>query len=60
VVRLSGTGTSGATMRLYVERYRNDGGAGDVEKILAPLLKAAKELLKLREFCGRDEADVVT
>ena len=60
VVRLSGTGTSGATMRLYVERYRNDGGAGDVEKILAPLLQAAKELLKLREFCGRDEADVVT
>lgn len=60
VVRLSGTGTSGATMRLYVERYRNDGGKADAKEILTPLLHDAKELLRLREFCGRDEADVVT
>ena len=60
VFRLSGTGTSGATVRLYVERYKDDKGAGDVKEILAPLLQVAKELLRLREFCGRDDADVVT
>jgi len=60
VFRLSGTGTSGATLRLYVDRYRQDGGQGDVNEILAPLLQAAKELLQLREFTGRDEANVVT
>jgi phosphoglucomutase len=60
VVRLSGTGTSGATMRLYVERFINDAGVSDVNEVLAPLLKDAKELLQLREFCGRDEPDVIT
>jgi len=60
VVRLSGTGTSGATVRLYVERYRNDGGTADVKEVLGPLLHEAKELLRLREFFGRDEASVVT
>jgi phosphoglucomutase len=60
VFRLSGTGTSGATLRLYVERYRDDGGIGNVDELLAPLLKSAKELLRLKECCGRDEATVVT
>ncbi len=60
VVRLSGTGTSGATMRLYVESYRNDGGVGDVNQILEPLLKGAKELLRLREYTGRQDATVIT
>jgi phosphoglucomutase len=60
VFRLSGTGTSGATLRLYVERYRNDGGVEDVNKVLEQLLKDSKELLKLKELCGKDEADVIT
>jgi phosphoglucomutase len=60
VFRLSGTGTSGATLRLYVERYRKDAGEADVLEMLAPLLHDAKELLQLREFVGRDEASVVT
>jgi phosphoglucomutase len=60
VFRLSGTGTSGATLRLYVERYRDDGGVGNVDELLAPLLKSAKDLLRLKEFCGRDEATVIT
>jgi phosphoglucomutase len=60
VFRLSGTGTSGATLRLYVERYLDDGGKEDVNKILEPLLKDAKELLRLREFVGKDQADVIT
>jgi phosphoglucomutase len=60
IFRLSGTGTVGATLRLYVERYRTDGGTEDVNEILAPLLRDAKELLRLKEFCGRDEASVIT
>lgn len=60
VFRLSGTGTSGATLRLYVERYRDDGGQGNIDEVLAPLLRDGKELLQLREFCGRDEASVIT
>jgi phosphoglucomutase len=60
VFRLSGTGTSGATLRLYVERYRNDGGIEDVNKVLEELLKDSKALLRLKELCGKDEADVIT
>jgi phosphoglucomutase len=60
VCRLSGTGTEGATLRLYLERYLNDGGSGNVVEVLAPLLVAAKELLQLRERFGRDEATVIT
>ena len=60
VFRLSGTGTTGATLRLYVERFRNDGGTAKIEEVLAPLLRDAKEILRLRELCGRDEANVIT
>ena len=60
VCRLSGTGTEGATLRLYVERYRRDGGSGEIESVLASLIAAARELLQLRERFGRDEATLVT
>jgi phosphoglucomutase len=60
IFRLSGTGTTGATLRLYVERYRNDGGTSNVDEVLAPLLKEAKELLRLKEFVGREDASVIT
>ena len=60
VVRLSGTGTTGATMRLYVERYINDAGVSEVNQVLAPLLTEAKELLRLQEFTGRDKPNVIT
>ncbi|HEV7904135.1 MAG TPA: alpha-D-glucose phosphate-specific phosphoglucomutase [Pyrinomonadaceae bacterium] len=60
VCRLSGTGTEGATLRLYVERYREDGGVGAIDEMLAPLVEAAKELLELREYCGRDAPTVIT
>jgi len=60
VCRLSGTGTEGATLRLYVERYRRDGGGGVIEEVLAPLVNAGRELLELRERCGREEPTVIT
>ena len=60
VCRLSGTGTEGATLRLYVERYRRDGGVGVVDEVLAPLVNAARELLELRQRCGREEPTIIT
>jgi phosphoglucomutase len=60
VLRLSGTGTEGATLRIYVERYRDDGGRGDIDEALAPLVGGVRELLALRERFGTDEPTVVT
>jgi phosphoglucomutase len=59
VCRLSGTGTEGATLRLYLERYSSE-IEHPVEQVLAPLLEAALKLLQMRERCGRDRATVVT
>ncbi len=60
VCRLSGTGTEGATLRLYLERYRQDGGAADLDAVLAPLAEAVVRLLGIRERCGRDRPTVIT
>lgn len=60
ICRLSGTGTEGATLRLYVERYRRDGGDAAIDEILAPLAQVARQLLELREKFGRDEPTIIT
>jgi phosphoglucomutase len=60
VLRLSGTGTSGATLRIYLERFRDDGGEADVTEVLSTLTKGVREMLRLRERFGTDEPTVVT
>ena len=60
VCRLSGTGTQGATLRLYLERYLRDGGDSDINQVLAPLARAARDLLDLRHRCGTDEPTIIT
>jgi phosphoglucomutase len=60
VLRLSGTGTEGATLRIYVERFRDDGGAGDIEEALAPLALGVRELLALGERFGVTGPTVIT
>jgi phosphoglucomutase len=60
VCRLSGTGTAGATLRLYLERYRQDDGVGEPDDVLAPLVQATRELLELRQYCDRDEPTIIT
>lgn len=60
IFRLSGTGTEGATLRIYIERFHQDGGKSDINQILKPLIDAAKEILKLKDYCGVDEPTVVT
>jgi phosphoglucomutase len=60
VCRLSGTGTEGATFRLYVERYLKDGGDRDISEVLTPLTQAARELVEIRKYCGTDEPTIIT
>jgi phosphoglucomutase len=62
VYRLSGTGTTGATLRVYIERYEADQSqlAQDTQAALADLIAASRELARLKEFTGREEPDVIT
>lgn len=62
VLRLSGTGTEGATLRVYLERYAAgpDGLDLDPQAALAPIIRAAHLLAKIEAFTGRTEPDVVT
>ncbi|KAK3383922.1 phosphoglucomutase 2 [Lasiosphaeria ovina] len=62
IIRLSGTGSSGATIRLYIEQHSTDPASYDLDAqdFLRPEIKMATELLKFKEFVGRDEPDVKT
>jgi phosphoglucomutase len=60
VFRLSGTGTQGATLRMYLERYDRNSFDEDVDAALAPMAEAVKKLIGIRERCGRDTPDVIT
>lgn len=62
VVRLSGTGSGGATIRLYIEKHTDDKSTyeKDAQDCLAPSIKMATEMLKFKEFIGRDTPDVKT
>lgn len=62
VFRLSGTGTEGATLRIYLERYEPAAGRLDhaTGEALAPLVTAAEAIAAVRRHTGRDQPDVVT
>ncbi len=62
VLRLSGTGTEGATLRLYLERYAAgpEGLDLDAQVGLAPVIRAAHALAQIEPFTGRATPDVVT
>ncbi len=62
VFRLSGTGTSGATIRVYIERFEPDPDKHGMETAdaLADLITAAEELASIRERTGRARPDVIT
>ncbi len=62
VFRLSGTGTEGATLRVYIERYVDQGGDLGMEtgKALAPLIAAAQEVADIAGFTGMDGPSVIT
>jgi phosphoglucomutase len=62
VLRLSGTGTEGATVRLYLERYEADPARHDLDTqaALAPLIAIAEQVSALKQRTGRAEPTVVT
>jgi phosphoglucomutase len=62
VFRLSGTGTQGATLRLYIERFEPSSGKLDLETgaALAPLIAAAEELAGIVGYTGMDAPTVIT
>ncbi|MBA4352384.1 MAG: alpha-D-glucose phosphate-specific phosphoglucomutase, partial [Rhodobacter sp.] len=62
VLRLSGTGTEGATLRLYLERYAAgpEGLDLDPQAALAPVIRAAEQIARIAEFTGRSAPNVVT
>jgi phosphoglucomutase len=62
VFRLSGTGTEGATLRVYLERFEPDPTRHDIEaqEALADIIQAADALAGIKSRTGREKADVVT
>ncbi|XP_023533826.1 phosphoglucomutase, chloroplastic-like [Cucurbita pepo subsp. pepo] len=62
IYRLSGTGSAGATVRIYIEQFEPDISKHDVDAqtSLKPLIDLALSLSKLEEFTGRKKPTVIT
>ncbi len=62
VFRLSGTGTEGATLRLYLERYVADPALHEIptQEALAPLVSLAEKVARIAEISGRNAPDVIS
>jgi phosphoglucomutase len=62
IFRLSGTGTQGATLRLYVESYEADATLQhqETQAALANLITLADQLAHIVELTGRDAPTVIT
>ncbi|RRH95441.1 alpha-D-glucose phosphate-specific phosphoglucomutase [Mesorhizobium tamadayense] len=62
VFRLSGTGTSGATLRVYIERYEPDKARHDLDtqEALADLIAAADDIAGIKSHTGRNKPSVIT
>jgi phosphoglucomutase len=62
VIRLSGTGTVGATLRVYLERYEPPHGQHDLDtqSALQPLIAITGNVAGIRERTGRDAPSVIT
>lgn len=62
VFRLSGTGTVGATLRIYIERFEPDAARHqqDAQVALAELIDLAEQFCEVKKRTGRTEPDVMT
>ncbi|QKS31694.1 alpha-D-glucose phosphate-specific phosphoglucomutase [Accumulibacter sp.] len=62
VFRLSGTGTEGATLRVYLERFVADPSQHEVptQEALAPLIRLADAVARINAIAGREKADVIS
>nr|CAB3494910.1 unnamed protein product [Digitaria exilis] len=62
IFRLSGTGSAGATIRLYIEQYQSDISRHglDAQTALKPLIDLALSVSNLKDFTGRERPTVIT
>ena len=62
VFRLSGTDTSGATLRIYLEAFEPDTSKHDLDAqvALAEMIKIALQISELKQRTGRDKPTVIT
>jgi len=62
VYRLSGTGTAGATLRVYIERFEPDPARQnlDTQIALADLIALSREIAAIPHYTGRDAPTVIT
>lgn len=62
IFRLSGTGTVGATLRVYIEKYESAPDKLDEETqvALGELIKYANQLAEIRQRTGREHPSVIT
>ena len=62
VYRLSGTGSTGATIRIYIESYESDPQTYsiDTQVVLKPLVDIALKISSIQEFTGRNAPTVIT
>ena len=60
VYRLSGTGSSGATLRVYLEKYEQNKLAEEPLDMLKPILAIAMEIAEITPRTGKQHADVIT
>ena len=62
VFRLSGTGTSGATLRIYLEAFEPDTNKHDLDAqiALAEMIQIALQISELKQRTGRDKPTVIT
>ncbi|CAB3230213.1 unnamed protein product [Arctia plantaginis] len=60
VLRLSGTGSSGATVRLYIDSYEAENVLGDAQVMLKPLIDVALKISQLQKYTRREAPTVIT
>ncbi|XVE58645.1 hypothetical protein DITRI_Ditri04bG0185500 [Diplodiscus trichospermus] len=62
IFRLSGTGSAGATIRIYIEQFEPDVSKHDMDAQVAlkPLIDLAFSVSKLKDFSGREKPTVIT
>ncbi len=62
IFRLSGTGTRGATVRLYIDKYEPDLSRQNLDpsEFLSDLVHVALDISELKKYIGREDADVIT
>ncbi len=62
IFRLSGTGTKGATLRVYLESYEPDTSKHDLDTQLAlkPLITMAEEIALINQYTAREKPTVIT